>query len=278
MQNQPWREVEKGSAEDGLPLRGPNNWPDEPALGLTAFKAPMNAYYAACCALARRLMVPFESALGLEKDFFLDKFSHPTALLRPLKYAAAASDPEAGVMAAGAHSDYGVLTILAIDGTPGLQVRRCWLAPFIFVIFVVVLFCCRCFQGANTFGISIHHHRPPLERHKSYTSFITYTLRPDVDVPERPRTLLRDPNGRRRRRVEGGAPRPRSVRVQRGRPVRAAGLVHHSRVSDWLRGPYWLSSTGVLVVTPGCQIGMHGPYWLSSIEPCFVTVQNNNVT
>jgi isopenicillin N synthase-like dioxygenase len=119
------REVAKGSAEDGLPLRGPNNWPDERALGLAAFKEPMNAYYDAVCDLARRLMPSFETALGLEKDFFAGKFSHPTALLRPLKYAAAASNPQEGIMAAGAHSDYGVLTILAIDPTPGLQVG-CW--------------------------------------------------------------------------------------------------------------------------------------------------------
>lgn len=117
------REVAKGSAEADLPLRGPNNWPDEDALGLTAFRAPMQAYYDAACDLARRLLPSFEAALGLEKDFFADKFSRPTALLRPLRYAAAASDPEGGVMAAGAHSDYGVLTLLAVDGTPGLQIQ-----------------------------------------------------------------------------------------------------------------------------------------------------------
>ena len=78
------------SLENGMPLRGPNNWPDEAALGLTAFRQPMEKYYDAACCLARRLMPSFEAALGLETGFFADKFSHPTALLRPLKYAAAA--------------------------------------------------------------------------------------------------------------------------------------------------------------------------------------------
>lgn len=116
------REVEEGCAEYGLPLRGPNNWPDEKALGLVAFREPMEAYFSHVCSLARRLLPAFEVALGLEADFFADKFTRPTALLRPLRYAAAASKPEEGIMAAGAHSDYGVLTILATDATPGLQV------------------------------------------------------------------------------------------------------------------------------------------------------------
>jgi len=67
----------------------------------------MTSYFDAMSCLARRLMPVFATALGLPPDFFDDKFDRPTALLRPLKYAAAASNPLEGVMAAGAHSDYG---------------------------------------------------------------------------------------------------------------------------------------------------------------------------
>ena len=35
---------------------------------------------------------------------------------------AVASRPEAGAFGAGAHTDYGMLTILATDGVPGLQI------------------------------------------------------------------------------------------------------------------------------------------------------------
>ena len=83
----------------------------------------MTSYFDAMSCLARRLMPVFATALGLPPDFFDDKFDRPTALLRPLKYAAAASNPQQGVMAAGAHSDYGVLTILAVDDAPGLQIQ-----------------------------------------------------------------------------------------------------------------------------------------------------------
>ena len=47
-------------------------------------------------------------------------------------------------------------------------------------------------------------------------------------------------------------------------------------LSDWLRGPCWLSSTGVFLpyALLGCTHSrvsdwLRGPYWLSSIEPCF---------
>lgn len=117
------REIAPDSPEFGLPLRGANNWPDESALGLSApFRAPMRAYHAACVRLCRSLMRPFALALDMPPDFFDDMFTHPTALLRPLRYAAARSRPEEGVLAAGAHSDYGVLTALWTDGTPGLQI------------------------------------------------------------------------------------------------------------------------------------------------------------
>ena len=190
------REVEPGSAEHGLPLRGPNNWPDEAALGLASFRGPMQSYYDHVCDLARRLMPSFEAALGLEKNFFSDKFSHPTALLRPLKYAAAASDPKAGIMAAGAHSDYGVLTILAIDGTPGLQVRKEK-------------------QGTTHFKKNkVGTSRLPAVRQKLLLLQLFF-----------PRsylsTLVSDPDRRRQRRVEGGRTRPRRVRVQRRGSVRA---------------------------------------------------------
>lgn len=32
------------------------------------------------------------------------------------------SDPSKGLFGAGAHSDYGLITLLATDGVPGLQV------------------------------------------------------------------------------------------------------------------------------------------------------------
>jgi hypothetical protein len=44
-------------------------------------------------------------------------------------------------------------------------------------------------------------------------------------------------------------------------------------VSDWLHGPYWLSSIGVLVVTPGCQGRGFGGWDL-----CAIRIRSNNQT
>ncbi len=60
--------------------------------------------------------------LGLGPDHFLPYFSQPMLFLRPLHYSAQQSDEAAGLYAAGAHTDYGMLTLLMTDGMPGLQI------------------------------------------------------------------------------------------------------------------------------------------------------------
>jgi len=59
--------------EHGLPLRGPNNWPDEHALAVT-FREPMTSYHDAMSCLARRIMPVLAIALGREEQ--VDPMKH----------------------------------------------------------------------------------------------------------------------------------------------------------------------------------------------------------
>ena len=98
----------------GKPFRSLNAWPR-----LAGFRETMLAYYDACAALGARLHRAFARDLGLEPDFFADKFDRPMATLRLLRYPAAAEER----IGAGAHTDYGNLTLLATDDVGGLEVR-----------------------------------------------------------------------------------------------------------------------------------------------------------
>jgi len=49
--------------------------------------------------------------------------SNPFMVLKQMKYAGDPSDPDRGKFGAGAHTDWGSFTILATDGTPGLQIQ-----------------------------------------------------------------------------------------------------------------------------------------------------------
>ncbi|GMH32693.1 hypothetical protein BSKO_00527 [Bryopsis sp. KO-2023] len=115
------REIAADSEEAKLPLHGPNQWPDESVL--PGFRKATEEYQAAMTDLGNRLLGFFDLALGLPKGFFLKKFERPMAFLRLLKYSSEVSDPTKGIFAAGAHSDYGMLTILANDDVPGLQIN-----------------------------------------------------------------------------------------------------------------------------------------------------------
>ncbi len=109
---------------DEAPLRaGPNVWPPEALL--PGWRGVMQAYFDACAALGMRLTRLLGAALGTPEGFFDEpgRFDAPQLFLRLLRYAPEASAPAEGVFGAGAHTDYGMLTLLATDAQPGLQIQ-----------------------------------------------------------------------------------------------------------------------------------------------------------
>lgn len=97
----------------------PNLWPQRPA----EFKQVWSAYYAAMSELAADLMRSFALALGQDESYFDATIDRHISRLRVRNYPATETTPEPGQIRAGAHSDYGSLTILATEDVPGgLQV------------------------------------------------------------------------------------------------------------------------------------------------------------
>lgn len=140
------REIDKGNRMAALPLHGPNVWPRDDSC--PGFREACEAYHSALTALAKRLLPAVAEAAGAPcRQSFVDAVfgehgsgggggddeaaaasvpysSGPMAFLRLLSYLPEASEAEAGVLGCGAHSDWGMLTFLMTDGSPGLQVLR----------------------------------------------------------------------------------------------------------------------------------------------------------
>lgn len=102
----------------GLPMQGPNQWPD----WLPGFKPAMLAYVREVDALGRHIVRLIALALGLPATALDHHFDHPTTFLRALHYPPQppAEDEQIG---SAPHTDYGIITLLAQDDSGGLQVR-----------------------------------------------------------------------------------------------------------------------------------------------------------
>jgi len=98
----------------------PNLWPERPA----GLREVYEAYYRVMDALAIDLMRLFALALDLPEHYFDSSVDRSISRLRVRNYPAPEVAPEPGQLRAGAHSDYGSLTILKTEDRPGgLQVR-----------------------------------------------------------------------------------------------------------------------------------------------------------
>jgi isopenicillin N synthase-like dioxygenase len=110
---------------DYATLVGRNKWLDETSeASIRGYRRAMERYYDTMVGIGMRLLTLVAAALDVEEDYF-DTYWTPThnCVLRPLRYAAVKSDANAGTFAAGAHSDYGGLTILkTLDDVPGLEI------------------------------------------------------------------------------------------------------------------------------------------------------------
>lgn len=105
---------------DEAEVYSPNLWPE----ALPELRATWEPYYREMLALSARLMSLFACGLGLSADWFEPMIDESPSALRAINYPAPDGIPAPGQLRAGAHTDYGTLTILRQDDAPGgLEVR-----------------------------------------------------------------------------------------------------------------------------------------------------------
>jgi isopenicillin N synthase-like dioxygenase len=116
------KELEEGKGDAEQNFYSPNIWPSDDLV--PGFRQTLIEYFEAVTALGRRLIRLLALSLELEENHFDQYFDNPVQLLRLLHYSEEVSDPSSGLFGAGAHSDYGMLTILATDTLPALQLWK----------------------------------------------------------------------------------------------------------------------------------------------------------
>ena len=92
-------------------------WPETPDL----LRVYGRSYYLSLLELSQHLMRLFALALDLPEMWFDPKIDDPRTILRLLNYPA--HDPKINLSRAGAHTDYGTLTILWSADSRGLQAQ-----------------------------------------------------------------------------------------------------------------------------------------------------------
>lgn len=114
----------EGDAADPRPLHGPNVFPP-------GMREPVLAWMDAVTAIGQTVLSHLGTGLGIGPDWFRTHLTaDPVVLFRIFHYPPGHDGGDDG-WGVAEHTDYGLLTLLAQDGTPGLEVRAAdgrWLA------------------------------------------------------------------------------------------------------------------------------------------------------
>jgi isopenicillin N synthase-like dioxygenase len=103
------------------PHFAPNCWPE----ALPELRPLWERYFRAMEQLSADLMTMFAIGLDLPEDFFAPTIDRHISMFRVINYPDQPDPPEPGQLRVGPHSDYGSLTIVRQEASPGgLQVRN----------------------------------------------------------------------------------------------------------------------------------------------------------
>ena len=97
-----------------------NIWPEQ----APSFEHNVSEWFTHAGALAHTMTSIFAAALGLADDHFARFTDHSIDVLRINNYRVPDGEVEPGQLGMGAHTDYGIVTILWADAVPGLQILR----------------------------------------------------------------------------------------------------------------------------------------------------------
>ena len=111
-------ELEKNDPLSKLSVYAINNWPAEPK----NFSRIILSYYEEAINLSKSILKNITKIIDRDQNYFDDKFEKPMALLRGNFYPERPSWAGEKDFGIASHTDYGCLTLLANDGTPGLEV------------------------------------------------------------------------------------------------------------------------------------------------------------
>lgn len=96
-----------------------NIWPTD----APHFRAAVDEWFMHAGRLARRMTSVFAHALGIADDFFASRTDHSIDVLRMVNYALPpGTELEPEQLGMGAHTDYGICTVLWADAVPGLEI------------------------------------------------------------------------------------------------------------------------------------------------------------
>jgi isopenicillin N synthase-like dioxygenase len=104
----------------GIPFEGPNQWP----AGIDGFRPQIETYTDAMAMLGRRLASILALSLDLPEGYFNDGLAEPNCAVRLLHYPPHPPNAAFNQLGAGAHTDWGLLTILLQDDRGGLEVQN----------------------------------------------------------------------------------------------------------------------------------------------------------
>ncbi len=95
-----------------------DQWP-----ALDGFRPTIETYFAAAREVCVTMMEAIATSLDLDRDHFAEFHRNPVCTLRLLHYPPRSADAPTGTFGAGAHTDWGGVTVLVQDDAGSLQVR-----------------------------------------------------------------------------------------------------------------------------------------------------------